>query len=166
MLERVFGKHGHAITLTSPWLPGVVLNYTAWEQITDDIDDARIYGGIHFRFDQEAGAHQGRQVGKYILRHHLRAMHGETDAAMTIEPGRSRPSPRAGRGAAARAARLVSGRAARVDGAVGGTAGPPIRSPGRAAGPPPARPPMHHEDWRGLPAPRRRPAMAAAGSAA
>ena len=30
-----------------------------------------IYGGIHFRFDQEAGAHQGRQVGKYILRHYL-----------------------------------------------------------------------------------------------
>ena len=52
---------------------GLVLNYTAWKQITDDIDDARVYGGIHFRFDQEAGAHQGRQVGKYILRNYLRS---------------------------------------------------------------------------------------------
>jgi hypothetical protein len=79
VLERAFGKHCHAITLTNPLLPGVVLDYTAWEQITDDIDDARIYGGIHFRFDQEAGAHQGRHVGKYILRHYLRSMHDHDD---------------------------------------------------------------------------------------
>ena len=73
IMIAIFGKHGHAITLTNPGLPGIVLNYTTWGQITDDIDDARIYGGIHFRFDQEAGAHQGRQVGRYILRHYLRS---------------------------------------------------------------------------------------------
>src|SRR5262249_7329720 len=73
VLERAFGENGHAITLTNPGLPGIVLNYTAWGQITDDIDDARIYGGIHFRFDQEAGARQGREVGRYILRHYLRS---------------------------------------------------------------------------------------------
>ena len=32
-----------------------------------------IYGGIHFRFDQEAGARQGRQVGSYILGNYLRS---------------------------------------------------------------------------------------------
>ena len=79
VLERAFGKHGHAITLTHPLLPGVVLNYTAWEQITDDIDDARIYGGVHFRFEQEAGARQGRHVGSYILRHYLRSVHDDDD---------------------------------------------------------------------------------------
>jgi hypothetical protein len=72
VLERTFGEHGHAITLTNPGLPGIVLNYTAFKQTCDDIDDARIYGGIHFRFDQEAGALQGRMVGNYILTHHLR----------------------------------------------------------------------------------------------
>jgi len=50
----------------------VTLYYTAWKQITDDIDDARIYGGIHFRFDQEEGARQGRSVGAYILDSKLR----------------------------------------------------------------------------------------------
>ena len=79
VLDRVYGKDGHDVTLTSPLVPGVVLNYTAWEQITDDIDDARIYGGIHFRFDQEAGARQGRHVGKYILRNHLRPVHDDDD---------------------------------------------------------------------------------------
>ena len=72
VLEQVFGEDGHEITLTNPTLPGIVLEYTEWKQITDDIADARVYGGIHFRFDQEAGGKQGRQVGKYILRYYLR----------------------------------------------------------------------------------------------
>src|SRR5262245_58061853 len=54
VLQRTFGKDGHAVTLTIPALPDIVLAYTAWDEITDDIDDARVYGGIHFRFDQEA----------------------------------------------------------------------------------------------------------------
>jgi hypothetical protein len=73
VLARFFGKDGLAVTLTHPGAPGIVLDYTAWEEITDDIDDARVYGGIHFRFDQETGAHQGRQVGSYILRNFLRS---------------------------------------------------------------------------------------------
>jgi hypothetical protein len=77
VLERIFGKDGHAITLTATLTnPSQVigLNYTSWEEITDDVDDARIYGGIHFRFDQDAGAHQGRHVGRYILRNYLRSL--------------------------------------------------------------------------------------------
>jgi hypothetical protein len=73
VLEQVFGKDGHAIVLSNPALPDVVLAYTDWDEMTDDVDDARIYGGIHFRFDQDAGARQGRHVGRYILRNYLRA---------------------------------------------------------------------------------------------
>lgn len=72
VLERVLGKHNLAITLTSPRAPGIVLNYTEWRQICADIDDARVYGGIHFRFEQEAGGHQGQDVGHYILDNYLR----------------------------------------------------------------------------------------------
>ena len=71
VLERVFGKKDINITLDSPRLPGVVLHYTGWKQICDDIDDARVYGGIHFRFEQEAGARQGQDVGKFILDNYL-----------------------------------------------------------------------------------------------
>jgi hypothetical protein len=78
VLNRAFGKHSLTITLTNPQL-GLVLNYTSWKQITDDIDDARVYGGIHFRFDQEAGAHQGRKVGKYLLRNYLRSAQDDDD---------------------------------------------------------------------------------------
>jgi hypothetical protein len=38
------------------------------KEITEDIDDARVYGGIHFRFEQEAGADLGRRVGEYLYR--------------------------------------------------------------------------------------------------
>lgn len=74
VLERLFGEEGHAITLTHPSLPLIVLNYTAWYEITDDVDDARIYGGIHFRFDQKKGGFQGRQIGSYIYRNYLNSV--------------------------------------------------------------------------------------------
>jgi len=72
VMEWALGKDGHDVTLTHPAVPGVELHYASWQEITDDIDDARIYGGIHYRFDQEAGAHLGNQVGSYILRNYLR----------------------------------------------------------------------------------------------
>lgn len=75
VLDRMYGPRGHAITLSTPKLPSVVLHYAAWRQITDDIDDARIYGGIHFRFDQEAGTLMGRRIAADVLRHELRPVH-------------------------------------------------------------------------------------------
>jgi hypothetical protein len=70
--EKIFGKGGHDITLSHPSIPDVTPHYTKFSQITSDIDDARVYGGIHFRFDQEAGARQGRQVGTYVYENNLR----------------------------------------------------------------------------------------------
>ena len=66
VLEDEFGADGHVITLSHPAVPDIVLRYTTFKQITDDIDDARIYGGVHYRFDQEAGALQGKRVGEYF----------------------------------------------------------------------------------------------------
>jgi len=37
---------------------GITLN-SNFHDITDDIDDARAYGGIHFRFDQQAALARG-----------------------------------------------------------------------------------------------------------
>ena len=60
------------MTLSHPAVPGVAVTYTNLKQITDDIDDARVYGGIHFRFDQEAGGIQGHRIANYVLGHVLR----------------------------------------------------------------------------------------------
>ena len=71
-MEQTWGNTGHDLILTSQ--TGVVLKYTRLDQITADIDDARVYGGIHFRFDQEAGALQGLWIGTHLLTHQLREL--------------------------------------------------------------------------------------------
>jgi hypothetical protein len=72
VLENVFGRSGHFIRLTNPLVPDVILRYTRWKQITTDVDDARVFGGVHFRFDQVAAASQGQFVGEYVLQRYLR----------------------------------------------------------------------------------------------
>jgi hypothetical protein len=75
MLRRIYGAGHHQITLSNPLVVGVTLQYSSFTGITDDVDDARVYGGIHFRFDQEAGARLGRSVGGHVYRHNLRRAH-------------------------------------------------------------------------------------------
>jgi membrane-associated phospholipid phosphatase len=76
VLRRLYGQAAHSITLTNPAVPTIVLQYTSFRQITDDISDARVYGGIHFRTDQDAGALLGLAVGKAVYKHNLRAVRG------------------------------------------------------------------------------------------
>jgi len=71
VVQAIWGAAGHSIELDAPSL-NLILHYTTLKQITSDIDDARVYGGIHFRFDQEAGARQGWRIGGYIMANRLR----------------------------------------------------------------------------------------------
>jgi len=72
ILRRLYGAGGHSITLSNPAVAGITLHYTTFKQITDDVDDARVYGGIHFRFEQEVGGRLGRDIATYIVKHDLR----------------------------------------------------------------------------------------------
>jgi hypothetical protein len=74
VLRRLYGAGGHSITMANPAVPGIVFQYSELKQITSDIDDARIYGGIHFRFDQEAGARIGREVATAVYLGNLRRL--------------------------------------------------------------------------------------------
>jgi PAP2 superfamily len=75
ILRRIYGEDGHSITLTNPAVPTIVLQYTSFDQITNDISDARVYGGIHFRTDQVAGERLGRTVGRAVYEHNLLRVH-------------------------------------------------------------------------------------------
>ena len=75
VLRRLYGEAAHAITLTNAAVPGITLQYDSFREITDDISDARVYGGIHFRTDQEAGADLGRAIGTAVYKHNLRPVH-------------------------------------------------------------------------------------------
>ena len=77
VLRRLYGEAGHMITLSNPAVPSIVLQYTRFNQITNDISDARVYGGIHFRTDQEAGADLGRAVGTAVYKNNLSPAHDD-----------------------------------------------------------------------------------------
>jgi PAP2 superfamily len=77
ILRRIYGEGGHFITLSNPALPNIVLQYTTFDQITDDISDARVYGGIHFRTDQVAGERLGKAIGNAVYKNNLRRMHDD-----------------------------------------------------------------------------------------
>jgi hypothetical protein len=72
VMEKIYGKGPFSITLSTSAVPGVTLLYSRLQQILDDVWDARVYGGIHFRFDQDAGVLLGSQIGAYIEDHELR----------------------------------------------------------------------------------------------
>jgi hypothetical protein len=71
VLERAYGRKHHDITLTEAKAPGIVLSYSDLRTITDDVSDARVYGGIHFRYDQDAGDRMGAEIGRFNDRHRL-----------------------------------------------------------------------------------------------
>jgi PAP2 superfamily len=77
IMRRLYGEAGHSMTLSNAAVPTIVLQYTSFRQITNDISDARVYGGIHFRTDQDAGARLGLAVGKAVYKHNLRPVHDD-----------------------------------------------------------------------------------------
>jgi len=79
VLARAYGEGGHDLTNSTPSVPGVVLHYASLEEIVRDVSDARVYGGIHFRTDQDAAERLGREVARYALRHVLQPARGHED---------------------------------------------------------------------------------------
>ena len=72
-MEQTYGDGPFSITLTAA---GMARNYTSLTQITDDISDARVHGGIHFRTDQHAGEALGGRISQYIYTHNPWPAHG------------------------------------------------------------------------------------------
>jgi hypothetical protein len=82
VMRRLFGAAGHDITITNTVpalgsLPAATftLQYSQLKAIADDVDDARVYGGIHWRFDQTAGNALGRAVATEVVKNNLRPVH-------------------------------------------------------------------------------------------
>jgi len=75
ILRRVYGEGGHTIRLTNPFNPTVAnleFDYSTFNEVCDDVDDARVFGGIHYRFDQVAGNRLGREIATSVYKNNLR----------------------------------------------------------------------------------------------
>jgi hypothetical protein len=76
-LRRIYGAAGHTIVLsaTIPVIGLTTLHYSQLQKISDDIDDARVHGGMHFRFDQVAGGRLGREIATSVYKNNLQKIH-------------------------------------------------------------------------------------------
>ena len=73
ILEFFFGKNpGVPIVAISPTNPGFPRQWTTFDEGVEEVIDARIYSGIHYRTADEVGARVGRQVARFVFNHALR----------------------------------------------------------------------------------------------
>jgi hypothetical protein len=73
VLANFFGAD--AIPFQIDWSPygfaGVTRSYGGFWAAADEMARSRVYGGIHFSFDNTAGQQIGRDVGNYVMDHYL-----------------------------------------------------------------------------------------------
>ena len=73
MLELFFGDNpGRPIVATSPTNPGFRRQWKTFSEGVEEVIDARIYSGLHYRTSDEAGARVGRRVARFVFEHALR----------------------------------------------------------------------------------------------
>jgi len=52
---------------------GTTHSFNSFEDVVTEVDNARIYGGMHYRHSVKQGNRLGRLVTEYMLRHHFKA---------------------------------------------------------------------------------------------
>ncbi len=72
VLAEVFGTDEVRFASTSDGLPGVTRSFRSFSDAAREAGVSRIYGGIHWDFDNEDGLACGRKVGEYVARHFFR----------------------------------------------------------------------------------------------
>jgi PAP2 superfamily len=56
------------IAMTSPTAPGVTHRFTDMTAYTEEVANARIWSGFHYRFSTRAGTEMGYQIGEYVVK--------------------------------------------------------------------------------------------------
>jgi hypothetical protein len=72
VLASFFGEDASfTVTSSAPSMTGVVRSFTSFPTAVRQVEDARVSGGIHFRFSTQTGAQMGAAVAQYVTRTHL-----------------------------------------------------------------------------------------------
>jgi hypothetical protein len=67
IIQKVVSNDVAEITLTSPTAPGVVRKWTHIQDYVDEVSQARIYAGFHYRFSTQTGADMGRKIAELAV---------------------------------------------------------------------------------------------------
>jgi hypothetical protein len=76
ILSSYFGE-GTPFSVASDTLPGTLRYFSSFSGALDEIKNARVFGGIHFRTATNDGSTLGAAIGNYILTNTLQSVHGE-----------------------------------------------------------------------------------------
>jgi membrane-associated phospholipid phosphatase len=74
VLARFFGENRH-FTMDNDLLIGVTRSFRSFSQALDEVKNARIFAGIHFRSACDDGQSTGIQVANYVLENALLSVH-------------------------------------------------------------------------------------------
>ena len=72
VLRGVVGEDVGEIAVTSPTAPGVVRRWTRLDDYRDEVSNARVWAGFHYRFSTEVGKDMGKKIGELTIATQLR----------------------------------------------------------------------------------------------
>jgi hypothetical protein len=78
ILAGYFGEDTQ-FSVASDGMPGVVRYFSSFSSALDEVKNARVFGGIHFRTACNDGQTLGSAVGDYIVGHALLPIHGNRE---------------------------------------------------------------------------------------
>jgi hypothetical protein len=67
LLALFFGADQVSFTTTSDGLPGVTRTFTSFSQAGEEAGQSRVYGGIHWQYDNQAGLASGRALAEHVF---------------------------------------------------------------------------------------------------
>src|SRR5262245_58372474 len=68
VLKADVGTHTMPLSTTSPTAKGAARHWSSVDEFVQEVSEARIYAGIHYRTATEAGAAMGRRIGELAAR--------------------------------------------------------------------------------------------------
>lgn len=80
VLIRLFGdQQATPIVATSPTNPGFERHWSSLSEGVEEVIDARIFSGFHYRSSNEDGARLGRAIARFVINHALRGLKDPND---------------------------------------------------------------------------------------
>ncbi len=101
VLAGFYGTDSITFTAASDSLPGVLRQFDSLSRCADEVGMSRIYGGIHFAFDNVRGKQTGEKVADFVIKNYLlpnrslpfltmlRYHEGQVDLRVQGQPGSS-----------------------------------------------------------------------------
>jgi len=66
VLTREFGGRVPTLSSTSSTLPGTTHTWARVDDLVDEVSNARVWGGVHYRASAVAGAAMGKKIGELV----------------------------------------------------------------------------------------------------